>query len=344
MSQNQQETYTAIDLFSGCGGLSVGLQNAGFNVVAAVENEPLASSTYRRNHNQTILLENDIKNVKPTVLMRQLGMKPGELSMLAGCPPCQGFSTLRTLNGGKSIKEPMNDLIFQFLKFVNAFLPKAIMMENVPGLIRDPRIEKFKSKIAKLGYQSEARVLDAAEYGTPQRRKRMVLIALRGKSPNFGEGIKYKKTVRWAFSKLEGRDRSDDPLHTYQSRRSEHVLKLIKKIPFDGGSRTDLPYEDQLPCHKKCNGFKDIYGRMSWSKPAPTITGGCINPSKGRFLHPEEHRAITLREASVLQGFPVNYEFDTSKGRFPVAQLIGNAFPPKFAETHARRILQDITA
>ena len=141
---------------------------------------------------------------------------------------------------------------------------------------------------------------------------------------------------------METSNASTDPLHNYSVNRAPHVLELIKKIPLDGGSRTDLPTTKQLPCHQKCDGFKDVYGRMSWSKPAPTITGGCINPSKGRFLHPSEHRAITLREASLIQGFPPKYKFDMSKGKHPVAQLIGNAFPAKFAECHAKEILKHI--
>jgi DNA (cytosine-5)-methyltransferase 1 len=338
MKKGSKKRDTAIDLFSGCGGLSVGLRGAGYEVVAAVENESLACETYRMNHKQTLLLEGDITKVRPEYLRKRLGLKRGELSLLAGCPPCQGFSTLRTLNGGKRVKEPMTDLIFQFLKFVRAFRPKAIMMENVPGLADDPRIETFRKKIAGLGYRSEVRVMDAADYGTPQRRRRMVLIAVKGKAPKFASEARYKKSVRWAFSKVPARKGSADPLHNYKVKHAEHVIELIKKIPKDGGGRADLSDDEQLPCHQKCDGFKDIYGRMSWSRPSPTITGGCINPSKGRFVHPSENRAITLREAAVLQGFPLDYRFDLSRGRYPVAQLIGNAFPPSFAARHARMI------
>jgi DNA (cytosine-5)-methyltransferase 1 len=115
-------------------------------------------------------------------------------------------------------------------------------------------------------------------------------------------------------------------------------MELIRKIPLNGGSRTQLGSHAQLPCHQDYDGFYDIYGRMSWDKPAPTITSGCINPSKGRYLHPRQHRAITLREAALLQGFPRRYRFNISAGRYPIARLIGNAFPPEFAAHHARRI------
>ena len=332
----------AIDLFSGCGGLSIGLTDAGFDVVAAVENEPLACSTYRLNHPRPMLIEKDIERVRPSALMRQLGMKFGDLDLLAGCPPCQGFSTLRTLNGKKAITDQNNDLIFQFTKFVRTFGPKSIMMENVPGLIDDLRLDKFQTDISRLGYSSEARVLDAVDFGAPQKRKRMVLVAVLEGEPSFAKPVRYKKSVRWALSKLSEQRAANDPAHNYKVRRASHVNSFIKKIPKNGGSRNDLPLSEQLDCHQRCDGFKDVYGRMNWTSPAPTITGGCINPSKGRFLHPDEDRAITLREAALLQGFPVGYKFDMTRGRYPVAQLIGNAFPPQFAYAHAKLLISQI--
>ena len=333
---------TAIDLFSGCGGLTLGLRNAGFEVVAAVENDKLACETFRLNHPKTVVVEKDIQRIRPSYLLKRLHLKKGQLTLLAGCPPCQGFSTLRTLNGKVSVDEPMNDLLFQFLKFVRAFIPKAILMENVPGLASDPRLDEFKSQIERLGYSHNVEVLDAADYGTPQRRRRMVLIATRGKTPSFGDMPRNKKSVRWALQWTGAPSESDDELHNYEVRHSKEVQELISRIPKDGGSRTDLDDHEQLKCHKSCNGFRDVYGRMHWDKPAPTITGGCINPSKGRFLHPDADRAITLREAAILQGFPKSYRFDMSRGRYSTAQLIGNAFPPKFAEMHARAILKSM--
>lgn len=340
MSDNHK---TAIDLFSGCGGLSLGLRNAGFDVLAAVENDKLASNTYKLNHPNTVLLKKDIQKIRPKYLLKKLNLEPGDLTLLAGCPPCQGFSTLRTLNGKVEVDDPMNDLLFEFLKFIRVFLPKSLLMENVPGLATDPRLKEFRAQIEKLGYLSSVEVLDAANYGTPQRRRRMVLLATKSRRAGFGEMPKYKRSVKWAFRWLEDPENSDDELHNYQVRRSEGVQQLISRIPKNGGSRTDLPLEDQLECHKNCNGFKDVYGRMHWDKPAPTITGGCINPSKGRFLHPEKDRAITLREAAMLQGFPKSYQFDMSRGRYPTAQMIGNAFPPRFAQMHAIALLQAIS-
>jgi DNA (cytosine-5)-methyltransferase 1 len=326
----------AIDLFSGCGGLSLGLRNAGFAVVAAIDSDPLAISTYRTNHPKTLSLINDIRDVNPRQLMKRLGLRKGALHLLAGCPPCQGFSTLRTLNGAKSVREPMNALLFEVLRFAQAMHPRAIMLENVPGLLTNHRLNTFGTALTALGYSFAARIFDAADFGVAQRRRRMILVAQRGGTPEFGRLSKSKITVADVIKDLPPPQSSNDPAHNYPVTRAKHVREIIARVPRNGGSRASLPR--QLPCHQRLNGFGDIYGRMKWHAPAPTITGGCINPSKGRFLHPCQNRAITLREAALLQGFPRKYKFDLSRGRYPVAQLIGNAFPPMFAEIHARTI------
>jgi DNA (cytosine-5)-methyltransferase 1 len=141
--------------------------------------------------------------------------------------------------------------------------------------------------------------------------------------------------VRDAIGKLTTPEQSLDPLHNYPTKRSQKIEDRIRKIPKDGGSRASLGARGQLACHKRSDGFKDVYGRMAWDKPAPTITGGCINPSKGRFLHPQANRAITLREAALLQTFPKTYKFSLRGGRYSVATLIGNALPPEFIRRHA---------
>lgn len=333
---------TAIDLFCGCGGLTLGLRRAGFRVLAAIDNDPLSVETYRKNHKRTRVLLSDIDEVDESELMGELDLAPGELGMLAGCPPCQGFSTLRTLNGGRKVADPMNDLIFQFVRFIKAFRPKAVMIENVPGLAADQRILRFGQRLRRLGYDHAIDVFNAVNFGVPQRRRRMILTAIRDGEPQFATPIRRKRTVKGAIARLPSPGKSGDPAHDYIVNRKPHVLDLIKRIPKDGGSRMDLGGNSQLACHRRCDGFKDIYGRMSWSEPAPTITGGCINPSKGRFLHPEQDRAITVREAAMLQGFPKTYVIDMSKGRYPAAQMIGNAFPPKVAEHHARKIFASL--
>ena len=333
----QIENRVAVDLFSGCGGLSLGLRRAGFDILAAIDNDALAVSTYRKNHRGTRVFECDIKTIKPRRVMKLLNIRPRELDLVAGCPPCQGFSTLRTLNGAREAKDSQNNLIFQFARFVRVFRPKAIMLENVPGLLNDERLERLRCELHDLNYQTRADVFDAARYGVPQRRHRLLLLGGLGGVPAFASPTR-RRTVSQAIRNMPAPEESDDPTHNYEVKRATKTKMLIGRIPRDGGSRADLPKDDQLACHKRLEGFWDVYGRMEWKKEAPTITGGCINPSKGRFLHPEENRAITLREAALLQGFPKDYKFDLSRGRYPAAQMVGNAFPPKFAEHHAREI------
>ena len=288
------------------------------------------------------MIEQDIQVVNPRQLINDLGMAPGNLDLLAGCPPCQGFSSLRTYNGNRAVRDPRNDLIFPVVGFAREFLPKAVMIENVPALIQDERLEKFRTELASLGYDSEAKIFDVRNFGVPQRRRRMVLLCWKGAAIPFASPSKQTSTVADALKSMASMNRLPDPTHDYSVRRSNRVESLIRCVPRDGGSRADLPDDMHLECHRRTDGFRDVYGRMAWDKAAPTITGGCINPSRGRFLHPEEDRAITLREAALLQGFPKQYEFDMSRGRYAVAQVIGNALPPPFAERHARSIAKHL--
>jgi len=326
--------YTAIDLFCGAGGLTCGLKQAGFSVLAGVELQEIAAETYSKNHGKTLLLNQDICNLSPYSVMEALELNPGELSLLAGCPPCQGFSSLRTRKKSASVNDARNDLIFEFLRWVKAFKPHCIMLENVPALAKDARIEITITHLKELGYffdKNSLRIENIADYGVPQRRFRMILMASRYGSIEPPNAISKKMTVKEAIADLPRAGNSGDPLHDMPEVRTEKTKKLISLIPKNGGSRSDLPKEYWLECHKRYpDGFKDVYGRMRWDDIAPTITGGCHNPSKGRFLHPEEDRAITLREAALLQTFPKDYYFSLKRGKDSVALMIGNALPPRF--------------
>jgi DNA (cytosine-5)-methyltransferase 1 len=329
---------TAIDLFCGCGGLTLGLKQAGFNVIGAVEIDSLAVETYKANHPEVHVWQRDIQGLTIGWVKRKLDIKKGQLDLLAGCPPCQGFSTMRTLNGGYEIEDERNDLIYEFLRFVKELEPKAIMMENVPGLAKDKRFEEFCEELKELGYILNYDVLDAADYGVPQRRKRLILLASKRRKIEFAKKARCKRTVFDAIGELPVAGKSGDELHDLPERRTEKVKRVIRMIPKNGGGRMKLGKKWQLACHKRCDGFKDIYGRMAWDKVAPTITSGCTNPSKGRFLHPKENRAITLREAALLQSFPKNYHFDASLGKGIIAEMIGNALPPEFIRIHTKRV------
>jgi DNA (cytosine-5)-methyltransferase 1 len=333
---------TAVDLFCGCGGLTVGLKKAGFKVLGAVDVDPISIETYKANHRNVKVWKKDIRDLEPTELLEKLHLNKGELDLLAGCPPCQGFSTMRTLNGTVTVEDPRNDLLLEFQRFVEALLPRTIMLENVPGLADDDRFSRFLRRMKKIGYIGEHKILNAADYGVPQRRRRLIYLAGFGTKIPFAEPMGERKTVWDVLGRLPTAGGSDDPVHDMPEKRTSKVMEKIKKIPRDGGSRTDLPANDQLECHKRCNGFKDVYGRMAWNDVAPTITSGCFNPSKGRFLHPDEDRAITMREAALLQGFPPRYKFPVNN-KIAVALMIGNALPPPFIAAHARCISKTIS-
>lgn len=325
----------AIDLFSGCGGLTLGLKRAGFDVIAAVENDELSYETYVQNHKGTRLWKEDIRKISTLSMKRTLGLRKGELDLLAGCPPCQGFSTLVTKNGAYRVNDPRNALIYEFLRFVRDFMPRSVLLENVPDLASTTRFKRFRKRLERLGYVSNFEVMDAAEYGVPQRRRRLVLVASLNGEVQLARKAKVKLTVRDALIKLTSKRARTDPLHATKSKRSDRIVELIKSVPRNGGSRIDAGASKQLACHAGFDGFYDVYGRMSWDHPSPTITSGCINPSKGRFLHPTRNRPITLREAALLQAFPVGYRFSLTKGKYKTATLIGNAFPPEFARRQA---------
>jgi DNA (cytosine-5)-methyltransferase 1 len=341
---NINASLVAIDLFSGCGGLSVGLRQAGFKVAAAVEIDKKAQQTYKLNHPSVRLYEQDILAISPETLLQDAGLKPGELDLLAGCPPCQGFSRLRTKNKLSAVSDPRNSLVSEFIRFIDTLRPKTVMLENVPALLHDERFLDVQKKLASMSYSFVVHVLDAADYGVPQRRKRLILLASRVHQPQIAPKAAARMTVRQALAVVSAPSGSKDGLHSMGEKRTNAIKALIAKIPKNGGSRGDLGFDAQLPCHKRSNGFSDVYGRMSWDDVSPTITSGCHNPSKGRFLHPSYNRTITLREAALLQGFPKDYVFDPAHGKESIALMIGNALPPPFIAAHAGALRTGILA
>lgn len=338
--------YKAIDLFCGAGGLTVGLQDAGFDVIAGVEISKSAIETYSLNHKNHEVYNVDIRKLSPNKVLKDLGLKKGELDLLAGCPPCQGFSTHRTRNKVTSIDDIRNDLVFEFVRFVKGMMPKTIMMENVPGLAKDERMYQVRIELMSLGYifdETTVVVRDAADYGVPQRRRRMIMLASRFGKVEEPKKVITRKTVRDAISKLKEPGSSNDDLHDWLVKRSDKVQKMISLVPKNGGSRSDLPKKYWLPCHlKRPKSYQDVYGRMTWDDVAPTITGGCHQPSKGRYIHPDKDRGITLREAALLQTFPKSYKFSMSKGKDAIALMIGNALPPLFIKKQAQMLIKHL--
>lgn len=346
-----RKTPTMIDLFAGCGGVTLGFKNRGFRILAAVEFDPVAAKTYRLNHPEVLLYEQDIREVDPRQVMEQCRLEAGELTVLSVCAPCQPFSRQ---NRAKKA-DPRARLILESLRFVAKMRPKLVFFENVPGLHKG----KHKDVLARLitglkgeGYGvSEPCVVDAVDYGVPQFRKRLILLAAAdGRIPPLPEPTHAApevalqvsrepwRTVRDAFGGLpplqSGEQDENDPLH---KARKHHPLSLerLKYISRNGGSRHNLPPHLQLNCHKNGRnvGYHDVYGRMDYRRPSNTLTTGCTNFTKGRFAHPEQNRAITPREAARLQTFPDSYRFCGTYEQ--VSAQIGNAVPVLLAETFA---------
>lgn len=347
---------TAIELFSGCGGLSTGLIAAGFNILSAVEINPIAAQTYSSNHPNVNMIIDDIRNITSASLLRLNNLKRGHLDLLAGCSPCQGFSRLRKGSSGED--DERNKLLYEFVRIVRGVRPKTIFMENVPGIITTDYglsiFNKTLSELSSIGYTCNYTIIDTADYGVPQHRKRFILLGTRYKQHILSipetthtsplhpvNGKTSWVTVRQALlgvpALANGATDPNIPLHRC-SKNGTINLQRIQSVPHDGGSRSSFPANLVLPCHKNYpNGFRDVYGRMHWDQPAPTITSGCTNITRGRFIHPAEDRGISLYEAALLQSFPSNYIFS---GNFSEKSLqIGNAVPVKLAETIGLHII-----
>lgn len=328
--------YNAIDLFSGCGGLSLGMHKAGFNIKAALELNSDAVKSYKMNHKKTYVIQKDIRKVRISEIKSSLNNQP--LHLLAGCPPCQGFSSVRRLNSG-NVRDKRNNLIFEYFRFIKILKPYTIMMENVPGLINYYRFRELVKKLKNIGYNVKVEIVNVKDYGIAQRRRRLVLVGSLLGEINIDKGIYKHMTVRDVLSKIEPVSKTKDSVHKVYPTHTPRILEMISKVPKDGGSRKDLPKKFELKCHKSDNvGFLDIYGRLRWDDYSTTITGGCLNPSKGRFLHPTKNRNITAREAALLQSFPKRYKFPTDISRTSLALLIGNALPPKFSYIQCNNI------
>lgn len=322
---------TAIDLYCGSGAVTQGLTAEGISVIAAVDNDVIACQTYRLNHPEVHLCEDDIRNVDPVSLREQINYA-GDIDLLVVCAPCQPFSSQNRKRGAND--DDRTTLVLECLKFAKEFDPKAIFFENVPGIAILGPLNTLRQSLLELGYLlSEPRTLNAADCGVPQRRERCIMIAAKTQEgiATFYQSITQQPrvTVRQAIGGLRqlnaGERDSSDPLH-FARNHQRIVLQRLAWIPDDGGSRHSLPAELELECHRgRKNDFPDVYGRMRWDDVAPTLTTGCTDVTKGRFAHPRDNRAITLREAALLQSFPPHYRFHGNSGQ--IARQIGNAVP-----------------
>ena len=328
---------TAIDLFAGAGGSSAGLKAAGFRVLAAIESESSAAATYANNQPEVKLFECDIRKVKPKTFREALGLAPKDLTLLNACPPCQGFSTL----GRGNAEDKRNDLISIVLPFVREIRPQAFVIENVPAVRYDKRLKRVIEESEKLGYDVRVYLVDAVEFGVPQTRRRLIVVGiLSDNDVPFPEHIaellprSFRRDplpITEVLAKAGPIRGTHDSIHRART-STPAVFERIRSVPVNG-DRFDLPQDQQLECHKALNERRNAtgpYGRIRTDGPAPTLTTRCTTPSCGRFVHPTEHRGISLREAALIQTFPIGYAFSGSYQS--IEAQIGNAVPVRLAE------------
>ena len=350
MSEPKKTQLKAVDFFCGAGGMSLGLLNAGINVLAGIDNASDCRNTYEKNINGAKFIKHDISTLSPTSLAQRLSLQICDPNLIfAGCSPCQFWSKIRT-DKTKSARTAF--LLKQFQKFIKYFLPGFVVIENVPGLHSRKEqsiLPGFIDFITRLGYSFDDGIINANHYGVPQNRIRYLLIATRlGKNISLPPAeIKTSLNVcdfigeKNGFKKIAAGWRDDSDFQHSASSLSLENLQRIQITPKSGGDRSSWKDKRnlQIEAYKgKDHIFRDVYGRMYWDRPAPTITTRFISLSNGRFGHPEENRAISIREGATLQTFPSSFVFHGTNLNH-LARQIGNAVPPTLAHKIGQHLL-----
>lgn len=350
-----------IDLFAGAGGLSLGLSNAGFDMKLGIEKDKYAASTLQQNNPNKKVIVEDIQKLSPLTVLKKNGLNPSEIDLIAGGPPCQGFS--KSNMRSRTIENPLNALYLEYFKFVKSIKPETFLFENVAGLTLQPHEVQYSEILnlaKKLGYKTQSAVVDSCNYGVPQQRKRVLIVGTKQKGENIfsNENGRSVTTVRDAISDLpfveNGNNLDEMPYHKnkrlsqYQekmrrdngkkvhnnivTRNSELILERYKHIP-EGGNWENIPpslmknYKNPQNCH----GW--IYYRLKWDSPSVVIS----NFRKNMLIHPGYDRGLTVREAARLQSFPDNYIFYGTKES--QQQQVANAVPPLMAETIGKKLI-----
>ncbi|WP_122473418.1 DNA cytosine methyltransferase [Burkholderia contaminans] len=340
----------AIDLFCGVGGLSHGLARQGVKVVAGFDLDPACEYPYTANHPGSQFVHGDVGQVTGKQLTAL--WSPGAIKLLAGCAPCQPFSSYANT---ATVDKAKWRLLKEFARLVEECVPDLVTMENVPGLLGTAPFKTFLRTLKQAQYHVAYGVVNAADYGAPQQRKRLVLVASKLGGVDLPkpthEGASNWVTVRDAIGHLpaltDGEQCAKDPLHLASALSPLNRQRIRASRP--GGTWRDWPSKLVAECHRRESGKHStgVYGRMEWDKPAPTMTTLCNGYGNGRFGHPQQHRGISLREAAVFQSFPDDYLFvqeDKPVVVKTLARLIGNAVPPKLGEAVARSLYASIAA
>lgn len=334
---------TVIDLFAGCGGLTLGFREAGFQPILAVEWDTDAAKTYELNFGQHIVWNDDGKPAK----LEDVPQFP-KADVLVGGPPCQGFSPLNMRGVGLDRR----GLWREYLKALEQAEPVVFVMENVPELLKSAEYHSFKTAAEKLGYTVNGRILNAADYGVPQTRKRAIVIGARAGEPSWpkqthSDGGDRATSWRTFRNAVQGLPLGPTGKNWHNPRNPKPMsLERYQTIPGEGEGRFDLASRrpDITPdCWlRKKTGSTDVFGRLWWDRPAFTIRTEFYKPEKGRYLHPSQHRPITVREAARCQGFPDDFVFPEGQSMTSVAKQIGNAVPPPLARTLAQTLLEKL--
>lgn len=316
-----------LELFSGVGGLSYGFELAGYDVIAGVDVNEDAVDAFEENHDSRGIVC-DLATMPPQEFEEKYDIHPADVEIVGGGPPCQPFSTA-SVNMGD---DERNNLVFRFADYIDHYQPSLFVMENVRGIVNDDVFTPLCEKLEEMGYSLTYDVLDASEYGVPQKRKRLILIGAKSTfepqlpAPTHTDE---KCTVKEAIGDLPAlaaREKSNINGHIAPNHRSQTVER-IKRVPY-GGDMGDLDEEYQLASYDPVI-HGECYGRLVWDEPSMTITTGFTRNGSGRFTHPEQHRALTPREAARLQTFPDQFVFPDDI--YTAADLIGNAVPPLLA-------------
>jgi DNA (cytosine-5)-methyltransferase 1 len=333
-----KEKLKAIDFFCGAGGVTCGFKQAGIEVLGGIDIDEKCKDTYEKN-NLAKFLNVDISKLEKKELSRFFKIKKNQDDLIfVGCSPCQYYSKIQT---NKTKAEKTRLLLSDFQEFVDYYNPGFIFIENVPGLDKKEGspLSNFKEFLEEKGYVFDDKVVNAKYYGVPQNRSRYILVAsrIREKISIPAEDRKNIKTVKHVIGNYKvfpaidaGHKDKTEFIHSSAALTQKNIER-IRKTPKNGGDRRAWKdTELQLDCYKKHNGHTDFYGRMTWDKPSPAITTRFVSFSNGRYGHPEQDRAISLREGATLQSFPLDYNF-YSDSQGAIAKMIGNAVPPELA-------------
>lgn len=337
---------TCVDLFCGAGGLTHGLVLEGINVTAGVDVDPACRYPFEENNQGACFLKKDVSELKGEELEELFGESGTRL--LAGCAPCQPFSTYAQRYDIK--RDHKWSLLYEFSRLAKATSPDLVTMENVPSLAKNEVFLDFVEELQQLGYWTHHEIVDCSKYGVPQTRRRLVLLASRyGQIRLIAPTTTKPRTVRDVMGHLPaikaGEAWSEDPLHTASGLSDLNLQRIRASKP--GGSWRDWPKHLVAACHRSESGrtFPSVYGRMEWGKPSPTMTTQCHGYGNGRFGHPSQDRAISLREAAILQSFPGDYKFSARHDNISfsvLARLIGNAVPVELGKVVAKSVLSHL--